>query len=717
MQIKREHKFWKNHSNQQHKRKIQIIIKSNFNQLIISIMKKLITILMLLPLVGISQQNAGSYIVSTAKQLINKISGSDYLRTEKLQNTTTNCATSSTTTVTSCSNSLPYIWNGVAYNREGIYVYHSINNAGCDSAASLILNIKYFAADTIYGPVNTCAFSGETGAEAIYTVAGVGATNYVWSLPAGTTILSNTGSGTIYIKYASTFRSGIIKVTVTGICGLPIVKSLYVSRLSPAVPGIINGPANACALMGTNNTVVYSVSPVANAITYRWTLPSTIKLLSATADSTSITVKFLSGYATEQNKQIKVKSISGCGNSSDRQLNISLTPLLMPGVISGPIDMCTYMLPQPTREMNLLTYTIRKIGLATSYNWSVPTGLSINSHPAGLGANDTCILVTVSPEFAGFGFIKVSARNECGTSSERALAIKTVSPVAPAAISGPLDVCSVVVSRSRAVYTINKVPLATGYNWSVSNVINSSIVAHSGTGENDTSVTVQFGDNYVAGLIIVNSVRNCGVSALRRLMVYKLAPDTPTVTGSNNLCGSRSVANSVPGTKSQVYTAYSNSTSSFLWKIPAGTTSVMSLHGSSTITVFFPPDYVTGILGVRAVSPCGTSKEFTMPINNCLPAQRVDQRKVTATTLTSGFKIYPNPANTDFTVEINTIEKTPDILISIVDEYGQSVYQRKEKNTSGKILFRVKNIFPKGVYLVNYSAGAERNTQKLIITK
>ncbi|CAN5584501.1 hypothetical protein BH10BAC2_BH10BAC2_11100 [soil metagenome] len=55
----------------------------------------------------------------------------------------TNCITdTSTTTVAACSNQLPYNWNGTAYNAAGTYFFDTTNTAGCDSVATLILNIN-----------------------------------------------------------------------------------------------------------------------------------------------------------------------------------------------------------------------------------------------------------------------------------------------------------------------------------------------------------------------------------------------------------------------------------------------------------------------------------------------------------------------------------------------------------------------------------------------
>jgi gliding motility-associated-like protein len=49
--------------------------------------------------------------------------------------------TTSITTVTVCPNQLPYTWNGKQYTQAGTYTYITTNAAGCDSIASLVLEI------------------------------------------------------------------------------------------------------------------------------------------------------------------------------------------------------------------------------------------------------------------------------------------------------------------------------------------------------------------------------------------------------------------------------------------------------------------------------------------------------------------------------------------------------------------------------------------------
>jgi gliding motility-associated-like protein len=64
---------------------------------------------------------------------------------------TVKAKTSSITSITICSNQLPYSWNGQQYTQPGTYTFISLNQSGCDSTASLVLLISQI----INGPTDS----------------------------------------------------------------------------------------------------------------------------------------------------------------------------------------------------------------------------------------------------------------------------------------------------------------------------------------------------------------------------------------------------------------------------------------------------------------------------------------------------------------------------------------------------------------------------------
>ena len=79
----------------------------------------------------------GDYIV---KLICTSIYGCSDTITKKIK--VVNAPTTTTTNVSVCSNSLPYVWNGKSYNAAGTYTANFINSVGCDSVATLILSVK-----------------------------------------------------------------------------------------------------------------------------------------------------------------------------------------------------------------------------------------------------------------------------------------------------------------------------------------------------------------------------------------------------------------------------------------------------------------------------------------------------------------------------------------------------------------------------------------------
>ena len=68
-----------------------------------------------------------------------------------------NCKTSSTNHITICSNALPYSWNGLSFTAAGTQTAHLTNKGGCDSAATLVLNVNPTYANTTVAGICSAA--------------------------------------------------------------------------------------------------------------------------------------------------------------------------------------------------------------------------------------------------------------------------------------------------------------------------------------------------------------------------------------------------------------------------------------------------------------------------------------------------------------------------------------------------------------------------------
>ena len=543
-------------------------------------------------------------------------------------NLTINYSSASTTNVAVCSTALPYVWNGLALNVAGTYTKQLTNAAGCDSVATLILSVNTFTVGEIAGPTGCCPYAGTSIGNAQYSIAASSASGYVWIVPSGATLVSGQGTNSIMVHYATTFSSGIITVEVSSNCDATTSKSITITKGLPVAP-VISGPTNACSYIGTVLAATYSIVPVANALTYRWTMPANVTLVNASPDSLNVTITFNANFAagTTAQRTIKAKAISGCGNSADKSLLIFNPAPFMPSYLTGPINACTYNAP------NTATYATRKVANAAGYSWTVPpVGATITGHPAGTGANDTVITVQFSASFplvpdSAVDFVAVSATSACGTSLPKKLYIIRKAPAATGVISGLTDVCNEMIGSINSVgtpvtYTIRKVVEATAYKWTVPT--GASITEHpGGTGVNDTIIKVLFAAPFptLGGLISAQAINHCFNGSTITLSVKSIIPAIPgTITGINDACISLLNGTDITYSIRKVHLA-----SGYFWSVinntPAGAGGInITAHpggngiNDTIVKLKFDPPFTSGYLKVKSKRNCGVSIDRTIGI-------------------------------------------------------------------------------------------------------
>src|SRR6202008_297227 len=110
-------------------------------------------------------------------------------------------------------------------------------------------------------------------------------------------------------------------VTAGNSCGTSSANTLAVTvgSATPATPGTISGTTAQCP---ATTGQVYSISAVATATTYNWTVP-TGWTITAGAGTTSITV---TTGATGQNGNISVTAGNSCGTSVASSLAVTVNP-------------------------------------------------------------------------------------------------------------------------------------------------------------------------------------------------------------------------------------------------------------------------------------------------------------------------------------------------------------------------------------------------------
>ncbi len=579
--------------------------------------------------------------------------------------------TSSTTTIDICAGQLPYSWNGSVFNSAGTYLVHLTNTAGCDSSATLNLQLKVFSKGTILGPANSCAFTGPLGGDATYSVINsVGATGYNWNVPPGAAIMSGQGTSTINVHYLPLYVAGIITVYVVDPCASFLLRennatatcvtcrttdsTPKISGTPPPPPSSPSGAYNASVNVNTGVAVRYT-APVAPAgsptLTYLWTVPAHARIIShsrngnttnssnpsSSIPESEIDVVFDSLYTTSV---FKVKAVSGCGASTDRSFTIIATVPANPGAITGPVNSCLYY-------TSPATYTIRKVANANSYIWLAPPGATVTHLPLISPENDTMIFVTYSANTPDNTPLTVRASNGVGPSvGASSLTIKRISPSMPGVINGVTDVCQFMAGTYNPVgtalqYVIAKAPNATSYIWKVPT---GTVVTHPGGAGtvNDTIIQLIFFDsNFIKDTISVAAQNGCFISAPRIKLVSRTLPPTPgTITGPVDACPY--AFNGTEATYSIRKVLGTAPASSYEWSVSDPINSHIYTHigvpgfDDTAITVHFDAAYTTGSVSVKAIRNCGASANKTLLVT----------KKAPATPTISG-NAFPCPLSTD----------------------------------------------------------------------
>lgn len=205
---------------------------------------------------------------------------------------------------------------------------------GSDNGSNLTVVGPLGVTGSITGPAAVC--QGLTGV--VYAVTtSANASSYVWSLPSGFTITSGSGTNTITVSIATNASGGGITVTPSNFCANGTASSTYTIIVNPlpSAAGVITGPANAC--QGTSG-LTFSVTPIANAVTYSWTLPVGMTISGASNTST-INVN-VANNAVSGNVIVSGQNSCGAGVASSKVVTINSAPSPASISASGPLSVC-----------------------------------------------------------------------------------------------------------------------------------------------------------------------------------------------------------------------------------------------------------------------------------------------------------------------------------------------------------------------------------------
>lgn len=495
---------------------------------------------------------------------------------------------------------------------------------------------------------------GGTTASPTYTLINTGAPT-----PSTSTI----GSRTYYMSQTIGGTEGPKVAMVVNVFGVP------------TVPTTLTGTAAQGPLVGTTTTTTYATTAVTGAASYLWTVPTGVNIVSGQG-TTSITVDFenVSAGAGAMGT-ISVKSVNENGCPSATAKSMSLTKALP--AAPAAIKMMDASLPIPTSGIatavtsfakymgtnKVLTLTATPSATASSYVWELPIGvnqlsggtsnvITVNflgvtsansfnySTTAGVSTNVLRIGVKASNGVGNSTTSNAALSNPTTTSTAKLLTLSAVKPAAVSAVAGQITgLCG----GRTYTYTITDTALASSY----------TVTAPAGAIVNFTSAlvfTVTYPSAFVINSsttvpnksLVITSVNGMGSSATSKMLTLSTAiPAIGAVSGGTTYsrCNQTFSIPAVVGA------------TTYTWTVPAGATIV---SGQNTNSVVVNYGTLTGNQTIKVVAAniCGVStavKSVTLTRGNCPTAKESEANSL----LVNEVKLYPNPANNVFNVELN----------------------------------------------------------------
>ncbi|MBS1647302.1 MAG: gliding motility-associated C-terminal domain-containing protein [Bacteroidetes bacterium] len=384
------------------------------------------------------------------------------------------------------------------------------------------------------GTTNVCGGSTQT-----YNIPSVaGATSYNWTVPGGSTISSGQGTTSISVIIGST--SGNICVTATGACGTSPAACTPITVSPPLpTPSAPTGSTTVCS--GTTQS--YVTTPVAGATGYTWTVPTGATINSGQG-TTSISVTW---GVTSGNVCVTATGTCAASAAACTPVTVNITPVSP--TPSGATTACSG---------STQTYNTPSVPGATTYNWTVPLGATINS-----GQGTTSISVTWGTTG---GNVCATATGACGTSAPGCVAVTiTTPPAAPGPVTGTTSICS----GLSANYSISSVAGATSYTWAVSGGVGIS----SGQGTTASTINWVTAGTYTVSVVAGNA---CGASPASSLVVN--VNPVPTVTVNNaTICSGGTATLTTGGANTYTWSTLSNATSINVSPVATATYAVLGM--------------------------------------------------------------------------------------------------------------------------------------------
>ena len=459
----------------------------------------------------------------------------------------------------------PLVTVGATYD-----VTVTVTATGCTANSSVTTTLNNTAPDATISASNGLTFCD--GSSTVLSVPVTGTTSQVWNQNG---VFFATASNPVITVGA------IYNVTVTdGANGCTTSSS--VTTVANPLP--IGSASNIVICNGDPSNVPLNSTEVGS--TFTWTSSVTTGGIIGNNDCTSGCGNAIADVLTNTGYvhgvvTYTVIPTSGLGcTGAPFTANVTVGAAPSAPVISGPNALC---------GITSTVYTVAAVPEATSYVWTVPTGVTGMTITSGQGT--TALHVTISAGTVS-GDVTCTASNSCGSSLTTILPV-TKKPAVPGAITGPTSTCG----QTSATYSIAPVFGATSYIWTLPAGMTASGAANLNT------ITVNIAGTFIYGQVKVSAVNACGNVPGIGIWITGNAPNMPlTLSGPANVCGLTTGTYSIPAVAGA---------SGYNWTITGAGNSISGSNTGTTATAILAGP---GTISVAATNLCGSSTNRTLTL-------------------------------------------------------------------------------------------------------
>jgi len=535
-----------------------------------------------------------------------------------------------------------------------------VASGGITVTNSLLITVYQQAgnAGTITGSSSVC--QGQSGV--VFSVPSItNATTYNWTVPYGATIVSGSNSNTIMVNFGSNANSGNISVYGGNMCGYGDASPNFWVTVNPT-PNV-NAGVDQQIQAGDNTSLYGLVTGGSSGYWYQWT-PANLLINASVLSPITLNLsasQIFTFYVTD--------SVTGCANSDYMKVIICGGPLTVDALVDDSI-----ICEGQTVQLDALPSGGNCV--AGSYNWT--------SNPTGF--TSTLVNTVATPTIT----TTYTVHYNDGTNTTTASVSVTVNPLVGDAgdIQGQSSVCQ---NSGTKTYSIPPISGATSYVWTFPQ--GTMIISN----PDSNVVEVIFTDSTQSGFINVYGTSSCGfgLPAPTFPITVKPLPDAAgPITGPSYMTKNNTAQFSIPPIPG---------TSTYYWVLPYGAV-IIDGQGTDTITVQFTSDCKSGFIYAYGINSCGTgdpSFEHLLTI-------------VTSITELYGheIKLYPNPSNGEFTLELNGPSEKYEM--KILNLYGSEIFTSEIVKRQNHLNF---SYLPNGMYYMVLTNDKSKIIERFVIVK